>query len=130
MVKKVERQSIREAVTKAARPMRQAVKALAPKQSGLLRRSISIKIRTYKRSHMVMAVIGPNRETKGIYNGEERRPIKYAHLVEFGTADIAGRPYFRPAFDSTKKESLRIYKIEVGRSIHRIAARVGKKMKL
>jgi HK97 gp10 family phage protein len=102
-----------QAVSAAAAPIRDDMRNSAPKESGLLAKSIKIRSRKYKGGDMRMAVIGPSRgmkspviiqrtgknlghirasKAKGAFertwldkgNAIMRDPAKYAHLVTGG----------------------------------------------
>jgi HK97 gp10 family phage protein len=91
----------RAANAKAMRPVVQRAKALAPRNTGLLRKSIGVKTKLYPKKLTVATVVGPRysgdfdtphksakfeRETVTKGSGKIRRQIpgKYAHLVEYG----------------------------------------------
>ena len=101
----VKRRVIRSAITKAVRVLAKEAKKLAPKDSGLLKKSIGQVVRTYKNGRIV-GVVGPRRGFKQMVSRTKRFPAKvgesvfqagdfvvaeladpanYAHLVEFGT---------------------------------------------
>lgn len=105
----VRRRIMRPAMRKAARIIVRDAKALAPKETGLLKRSIGMRMRVSGKTGNILVVIGPRhgfgakvtRDPKGKlvslhtrkrqsqYAGAEtvyRNPTKYAHLVEFGSA--------------------------------------------
>lgn len=137
LAEKIERQAMRESITKASRPIvREAKNRLKPyKDTGLLAKSIKRRVRTYKSSKMVLIAIGPDRNVVGSAESESgqtrtRRPVRYAHLVEFGTRRTRARPFMRPSFDTKKGESELIYRREMKPAIQRIARRVNKKIKL
>lgn len=90
----VQRRLVRGALTAAARVVAKEMKALAPRDSGLLKKSIGQVVRTYRNKGVTLAVIGPRRGFKRFVNrtradGSKRQvmsdPVKYARLVEFGT---------------------------------------------
>lgn len=110
------------AVSAAAVPVQRMARALAPRESGALAKSIGIVQRKKRRATNTYAVVGPvsgyysaGSKLKGWKSGAAN-PAKYAHLVEFGhvkvrpkkgtslrknTATVAGfvapRPFLRPA---------------------------------
>jgi HK97 gp10 family phage protein len=117
----------RPAVREASGEIRKKMKALAPVDFGLLKKSIKNVMRTGKVGPY--AVIGPAHGFKQVVRMDGRNvasdPTKYAHLVEFGTqahiirpenakaltidANLASnavhpgsrpRPFMRPAYDS------------------------------
>lgn len=84
----VKNQILRKAVRAGANVPIPPLKADAPKRSGALARSFSIKIGTTKKG-VVYGVIGPRRGVLGQRSHGARstaiRPSAYAHLIEFGT---------------------------------------------
>ncbi len=105
-----QRRITRPGIAKASRVVSRAVKEAAPVESGLLKRSIGVKMVTYKNTGTVVGIVGPRRGYKRIVavvdgrtqaftraNVERlgsrgprrlawRDPAKYAHLVHGGTA--------------------------------------------
>lgn len=89
---KMQRAILRPALAKATKPVFMHARKNAPKDSGLLRKSITRKVITYQSGTLVV-VIGPDTKhrkeviRKGSYNKNPQiaNPAKYAHLVEFGT---------------------------------------------
>lgn len=78
----------RKALTKGSQIVTRAAKANAPKESGLLRKSLSYRIRAYRRSGLVVAYIGPRLGFKAVYKGRNRDPIYYAHILERGRGAV------------------------------------------
>lgn len=100
---------MKHAMVAGSRPIIRATRRAAPKDTGALKKSIGRRIKGYRRSMSVIAVIGPrsdfvaHRRTTGTARKYEflrggkakailkvaapgrRRPSKYAHLVESGT---------------------------------------------
>lgn len=114
---------LRKATTAGGQILSREVKARAPRETGLLRRSISYKIRSYDGGARFLAVVGPRsgikeavvtlggtsvlaRSKKGkallAAGGETsfRAPVRYAHLLEFGTSKSAAQPFMRTAIAS------------------------------
>lgn len=89
---KLQRQILRPALSKATKPVFMHARKNAAKDSGLLRKSITRKVVTYKSGTLVV-VIGPDTKhrkevvRKGSYSKKPQiaNPAMYAHLVEFGT---------------------------------------------
>jgi HK97 gp10 family phage protein len=78
---------LRKAVRAAAKPVRQAAKANAPRLSGALAASISVRIAVNRRTGAVYAVVGPKRRFE--FRRRKRTvssgtPTKIAHLIEGG----------------------------------------------
>lgn len=84
--KRVRSKGLRQAVSAGATPVVKALKADTPRVSGLLKKAETKKIKTYKGGTNVIAVIGANVNTAGEYNGRNRVPANYFHLVEDGVA--------------------------------------------
>jgi HK97 gp10 family phage protein len=115
--------TIRNALTSAARPMRNDAKDRAPEDTGELKRSI--RIRTRK-----VADYG--------YRAFVAARTYYAHLVEFGVAPHyikrkkgrgrrrvlhpghAAQPFLRPAFDTKKDDSVRIARDRLRKAIAKV----------
>lgn len=90
---------LRAAVTAGARLIAKKAKALAPRELGLLRKSIGQVVRVYRNSGVVVAVVGPRKgfrlpakRKKGKWRetpvppAGHANPLFYAHLVELGVA--------------------------------------------
>lgn len=144
---KLQRGTIREALTKAARLMTAKAKQNAPVgATGLLKKSIRQKVVTSKRG-AVTAFVGPSTKVSGQVdrfgtgNIQTVRPVKYAHLVEFGSAARGSygrkgqkvtpgnppKPFMRPAFESTKESAAKKYKDELVPGLQRTAVRIRKR---
>ena len=87
------------------------------------------------RDAAVSALRQARRDAKGqgsfaeMYVGPARGVLRYAHLVEFGTARMAPQPFMRPAWDAKKNEALTIIRNELGNEIIMAARRVGRSKK-
>lgn len=68
-------------VRKAAKPKLSAMKSSVPVETGLLKKSLGLRVKTYRNSKVTVAAIGPRHGHKS----GGRNPVKYAHLVEGGT---------------------------------------------
>ena len=69
----------RKSMAKGARTFQAEMKGKVAKDRGVLERSITIRIKTYRRSGVIYAVTGPD---------EKQRP--HAHLIEFGHRMVVG----------------------------------------
>lgn len=122
--KKVRKKALRAAVSKAGSIILKRAKQLAPKDSGLLKKSLGRKVKVYP-SGVAVAIVGPR---KGFRQDATRRkgkwaavstiadPTKYGHLVELGTAPhtlkrsgishpgSSPRSFLRAALDSSQGE--------------------------
>lgn len=95
-LKKLTNQQFRAIVGKASnramKPVEKIARAGAPRESGLLRKSIGRKQKRYKRASVTVTMVGPRIGFKklvsvpGRKKAQLRNPAMYAHLVEGGTA--------------------------------------------
>lgn len=118
---------LNEASRKAMKPMLAAAKANAPKDTGALRRSLTVKRRRSPKDKPVH-VVGPRKDATG---KDGRKPVKYAHIVEWGRAAgkdgkgaMAGTRFLTRAFESTSEQVLRLFGAEIGPAIERRAAKL------
>ena len=100
-----------QAVREAAKPIRDLMRDIAPRQEtpwgGTLQSSIDMTVRTKK--GVTTAYVGPRTKirkpiklsTKGKSKGQVQIaiPTRYAHLQEFGSSRQPARPFVRPAWD-------------------------------
>jgi HK97 gp10 family phage protein len=112
---RVQRKVLRKAVNAAGTPVVKAARSKAPSESNTLKKSMGKKIKTYKATGTVAAIIGPRTDVQGEHNGQVRIPKFYAHLVEGGHIDangnhVPGQPFLRPAFDETQGQALGVMK--------------------
>jgi len=138
---------------KAAEPMVEEAKRLAPVRTGRLRDSIMSSARVKNktgnseyaaamkaglgRDAARAALLAARRANKGkgsfaeLFVGPARGGgvIRYAHIVEFGSVDTAPQPYMRPAWEATKGKMLDVIKSELGNEIIKAARRVGRSKK-
>lgn len=95
----------RAMVAAGGRAVAKQAKRLAPKETGLLRRSIGSKVKTYP-SGVTVAVVGPRlgfrkevlrKRNRPFAPASMANPVKYAHLMELGTRSLPARPFLAPA---------------------------------
>lgn len=141
--KKLGRGAMRVALTKASRLVVADAKKRVPVRTGMLKKSLRAKVKTYPRRGVVMAIIGPSRSAvvqADFGDGKLRtiRPSKYAHLVEFGTKSHGvwkvkklsippgspPRPFLRPALEATKDAARAKYAAELAPAIQQEAAKI------
>ncbi len=140
----VRNRALRTAITKVSRRMAAAAKAKVEKRTGLLKKSLGFKVRTYKNRSVVAGVIGPKtgmKQTVTLPDGttEVEDPSKIAHFVEKGRQAVSiktarvlsngtvffgrhvravpARPFLRPAFDAAKGYALGIIREEVAKAV-------------
>lgn len=93
---------LRSAVTKAARLVKKDIKAAAPVDSGAMRASIDQKIIT--KNDRVTAVIGPRKDYVKQVGSQERKPVKYTHIFEFGSKKQEAQPFVSPTWESHRAD--------------------------
>lgn len=125
---RVQRSVLRSAVSAAATPITRAAKANAARESGLLKRSLAKKIVTNKKRQSVTAIIGPRRSVSGTYKGKLRKPSRYAHLIEKGWIDKAGRfhapqSFLRSAYEQTQGQVVSVMQDKLAAGVAKEAAK-------
>jgi HK97 gp10 family phage protein len=123
-----------EASRYALAPTLAAAKANAPKRSGLLRRSLTIRRSTRGSKLKPRHYVGPDNSVVGP-KGE--KPIKYAHIDEFGRAPnkdgkgrVQGTRFLTRAYEETKELVVKRFGERMGPAIEARAAKLAKNGKL
>lgn len=111
--KKLRNKHLKKAITAAARTILQAAKARCPRDLGILRKSLGQKVKVYRHSGAVLAVVGarkgfrlPAIRKKGkwapaaVQPSGFADPTKYLHLVELGTTRSREVRFLRDALRS------------------------------
>lgn len=114
------------ALRKAAEPIRDAAIALAPEETGDLKKAIKIgkAIKAYQRS----ANRGQEVTTFiGIDESVNRRLHIYAEIDEFGKEGTPAQPYMRPAWEANRQAALDTIAAITGEEITKTAARAARK---
>lgn len=83
--------AVKQAVNAASREVAKVAKTLAPRKTGHLRASISVKMLGMKRDGSIRAIVGPR--MKKFKDGSN--PGRYGHLVEAGTKPHIILPKFK-----------------------------------
>jgi HK97 gp10 family phage protein len=118
---KSQKKIVRPAVNAALTPINKAAKRKASVETGLLKKSIGKKVKTY-RSGTVWGGVGPRTGFKTqMEDGRFRNPVKYAHLVELGTRHSPARPFLRPALDEQRPHALAVLAAKVRAGIEKEA---------
>lgn len=121
--KAVRNKILRKAINAATGPVYKAARANAKnvvnqaasndavgqvmKSTGTLAKSIGRKVKIYRQSGVAVGIVGPRtgfKRTVTLKSGRELvvDPIKYSHLVEYGTRRSRAKPFLRPAWDQNK----------------------------
>ncbi len=125
---RVQRKHLRHGVRRAGSVIGRAAKAHAPRETGLLARSIGQRAFTHRDKKGIGTRIGPRKgfgrmvrvnkrgDLKALSKGkmaeaqaageqlEYRDPAKYAHIVELGRR--GGKPFLTPALEESKGAAL------------------------
>jgi HK97 gp10 family phage protein len=131
------RRPANQASRTALRPLlnasRAALRANGSVETGQLLRAMTIKRDGQSPKLKPRYLVGPDSQSKA---------VRYAHLVEFGTAPhlepkrkimhpgARPRPFLRPAFEETKEAVARIWGEQIGPAIEKRAAALAKKGRL
>ena len=82
-------------------------RSAAPIDTGTLKKSLGQKIKTYRSSKVVVSIFGVRNKLYITPKGK-RNPVKYAHLVEFGTLNnVKANPFMRRSFSSSSNSAKR-----------------------
>lgn len=129
-VARIDRETNRQALRKASRPMVRQAKANAREHddSGALRSAIGVKVKTNKRRGGVTVVVGiRSGKARTGPDGRKRDPRRYGHLAELGRKSFGqyeGSHFLGNAFTATKGEAFGIWKTEVRAGIPKAINRV------
>ncbi len=73
-------------------------------RTGALRRSLVGKAKFYKRSNVLYAILGPNKDATETFQGKIIKPVKYAHLQELGATTATPAPFIKPSVEELGPE--------------------------
>lgn len=117
---------LRRTGVRALAPVIADAKQRVPVDDGDLRDSLKVTTRLSKRQQRLNAkAVAEGKASVQLYAGAAALP--HAHLVEFGTANMAPQPFMRPAWDANKDQVLQLIKDELGGEIEKAAARLARK---
>jgi HK97 gp10 family phage protein len=109
--KAVRNRILKRAVNKGIKIILKAAKGRAPRESGLLKKSLGSKVKVYRSSGVVVGIVGPRKGFKGEVVRKKGRwfpvsvysdPVRYAHLVELGTSHAPAKPFLGPAVTGSR----------------------------
>lgn len=105
--KRVRTKGLRRAVSLAASPLVKATKQRTKRRTGLLKKAITKKVKTYRGGNVCAAIVGANREATGTLNGKTITPNNYFHLVDKGVPSrgIPAQHMLEDAHEATKAEA-------------------------
>jgi len=118
--KRVIEKGLKSAVTLGSTPIVRAARRNVPQESGLLKKSITKKVKLYRASETAAAIVGADTKDVGEYRGNLRKPSKYIAIVEGGARPhvyktrkgqhpgFEGKHFLRQAEESEKDRALTI----------------------
>jgi HK97 gp10 family phage protein len=123
LTKATARNVLRRALTKAAKPVQEAMEARAPRDSGWTAGSIAV-------SNTLNPANRSDQKKEGksfaeVYVGSTRGSAGI--LQEWGTYKMPAQPYMRPAWDATKGGVMVTFGRELKNELDKAAARAAKK---
>ena len=132
--KELQRAAEKAVLRAGAQPIAKAAKARAPKDSGLLKKSIGLRVATVKGE--TSARVGPRtgmkqQVTRKRPNGktytETADPNKYSHLVELGSSRAPAKPFIRPAVDAAASDTLAAMATGYEKHLTKVVAKLRKR---
>lgn len=99
----VQRRGTKKAMTAAMKPVKPAVKANAPRETGQMRKTATTKVVSYATKGVVMGIGGIRRDARSEKTG--RNPSKYLHLVIGGVKGHDIVPETKKAMRFRKKRA-------------------------
>lgn len=115
--KNVRRTVVKSAMRKGAAVVAKNARKKIKKRSGMLAKAIRSGATRNENGRIYV-----NPKVIGEYGGKKVWPVKYAHLVEFGTREAEAHPFFRPALEESKQEAFAAVEKEAVRKFNKLAA--------
>jgi HK97 gp10 family phage protein len=101
--KKIQTKTLKDALNAAGRRVMWSAKNKVPVRTDQLRKSLGRRVKVYRNSGKVIAVVGPRHGFRATVDVNGRptvvNPQKYSHLVELGASHSAAKPFLRPALE-------------------------------
>ena len=128
--KRVIKSKLRQAMNAAGNPILRAARSLVQRDTGLLKKSLKKKVKTYSNGN-VAVIIGADRSVAQTDSkGRKHVPANYAHLVEGGHGGLRqarAYPFMRPAYENNKAQAVQIASQKLKEGVESAAAKLGKK---
>lgn len=120
---KLQTKVVRQANTKAIRPILRSVKARVPVLTGVLKRGLKSRAMKRKRRNSPIGrfLLLPLRADLGIKADD---PYYYPAAVEYGHDNVAAVRFLRDGFDAAEEEAFGILKKEIGAGVEREAKKL------
>lgn len=126
--KKIARKALRQAVNESLKPVLADAKKAVATDTKLLKKSLGKKTKSFRSGQVMVGVVGVRKQMKGKKGSKERTakfrvqvgvnskgeaiwmdPIKYAHMVEFGT-----KPHTIGRGDKLKRKGRKHKQVQAG----------------
>ena len=104
--KSLKNKLLRRALGEAGKLILKVAKTRAPRETGILKKSLGRKVKIYRQTGVGVAIVGPRTgfrqnvlRKKGKWAPTQAiaNPTKYAHLQELGTVTRRAQPFLAPA---------------------------------
>lgn len=117
---KVQKAAAKSGLTYAAKRPRKLMrdKAKAIKRSGTLAKSIGTRVKSYRRTGISVAVIGPR---VGFIAPNGQSAAKYGIMLERGANGMQPQPFVRQTLAQTEPFAVRDFKTGIGNRIEKLA---------
>jgi len=99
MVERLKKNAGKRAMRQACKPIVAALRAVLPRRTGALKKSISSKVDTKKGGLTAYGVVG----ARSKYQRGPIRPVRYIGKLEFGTKRIPPRHYIRSVWERFRR---------------------------
>lgn len=106
-------------------------------ETGTLAKSLKIIKKARQSKFKPVHQVGPDSQVEAETQYGRRRPVRYAHLIEFGTAPhqqgdglhpgTPPRPFMTPAFFETRGEVVKRFGSQIGKEMEKRAAKLRKR---
>ncbi len=80
--------ALRDGINELTKTVLAEARANVPERSGRLRKALGRKVKTYRKSRVVVGIVGPRKGFLVTIGGVRVDPANYAHLVEYGRGPV------------------------------------------
>ena len=117
---KLQQRVVVGATRAAAATIAKEAREIVPVRTGLLKKSISVRMVPKRKTpsghvHFYVVPLTKMKFTASIKIGGQSAKLKgtrtvfYAHMVEFGTVNMAAQPFMRPAYENSADKSVKAF---------------------
>ncbi len=117
--KRAKKTAFRAATRAGGSVLRKQLKKDAPKDTGQLKRSVHVRVKTYPAKGVYVAVAGIKKDAKNKDTG--RNPANYLHLIELGQVGgkVEGTHFMKKASAKSEKAAENTFKKKAAEAIER-----------